>query len=270
MEEAPAAAPKKTKVVQERGKSFPVLSLPEAVKIIRDAGVYGNTHHIDALATYAGHSTANSGAFRSKVAALRDWGLIAGNGEAVSLTDSAIQLANPVDQTTTIKVLRDVFKSSELFWDMYTNTAKGAELDVEGIANKGVTTYKVSVKAKKNFAQSFIESAESVNLLERVGDKVKLLVATQDTSDEPLELEVENKLDNDEPAPKKKLETGHAVNQTWSFEGGTIDFALYTENPLDSSAYTYIANVIKEIEGLKVQLAQESPLEEAQSGDVSA
>lgn len=266
MEEITTKKPKK--VAQERGKGFPVLSLPEAVKIIRDAGVYGNTHHIDALATYAGHSTANSGAFRSKVAALRDWGLIAGNGDAVSLTDSAIQLANPVDQSTTIKVLQDVFKSSELFWDMYTNTAKGVALDIDGIANKGVTTYRVSVKGKRNFAQSFIESAESVNLLERVGDKVKLMPLADEPAD-ALNIGDDSKKEENavDKNAKKKAESGHAVNQTWEFEGGSIDFGLYTESPLDSSAYTYVATVIKEIEGLQKQLAKVATIEETPNDD---
>jgi len=78
-----------------RSASFPLLSLPQAVKIIKDAGTYGPRHSRTAIATYAGHSSANSGPFKQKLSALRDWGFISGNGDELELTELAMKIAPP-------------------------------------------------------------------------------------------------------------------------------------------------------------------------------
>src|SRR6185503_9990668 len=78
-----------------RGTGFPAISLPEAVEIVEKAGAYGRQHSMNALANYAGHSTVNSGPFRRKLAALKDWGLVAKAGNGITITPLGMEIAHP-------------------------------------------------------------------------------------------------------------------------------------------------------------------------------
>ena len=78
---------------RKRATGFPVVSLAEAAAILKEAGKYGFDHSTAAFASYMGHSTTNSGAFRQRLAAFRDWKLIAGRGDRLAMTDIARMIA---------------------------------------------------------------------------------------------------------------------------------------------------------------------------------
>ncbi len=178
------AEAKTTKAATSKGRGigFPFLSLPEAVKIVRDAGSYGKQHSASALASYAGHATANSGPFKQKLAALREWGFITTSNGEVSLTDAAMHIAYPTAPDETAQVLMAAFRGCGIFWKTYEDTAKGIPLKPELIANGAVTRYQIGVGSKDRFMKSFLESAEAVGLAQRMPNgEIQLLTAAQAT-----------------------------------------------------------------------------------------
>lgn len=239
-----------------RGTGFPVLSLPEAAKIVRDAGAYGKQHTPDALAAYAGHQTANSGPWKQKAAALREWGLIVTQGsESVALTDRALQIAHPESTDKAQAALLDAFQGSTLFMKIYDDLAKNSELNIAQLGNKAVTSYRVSVAAKEKFTKSFVESAAAVGLAERIGtDKVKILPLPSETPGDQANEEASD--DADEPTKsqgvgKVRRRTGTPViDQTWMVTDGEISFSISSDKPLAASTYAEIAKVVTAVEGL--------------------
>ncbi|HEX9515355.1 MAG TPA: hypothetical protein VF940_04175 [Streptosporangiaceae bacterium] len=59
------------------------------------ASQHGWQHTVAEVAGYMGHATINSGAFRGKLAALRDYGLVSGRGESLEITPIGRKIAIP-------------------------------------------------------------------------------------------------------------------------------------------------------------------------------
>lgn len=244
-------------VVNERGTSFPYLSLPEAVKIIRDAGSYGRQHSRAAMASYAGHTTANSGPFKQKLAALKEWGFVTTAESQVSLTEAAMNIAYPNSPDSVIAVLLNAFRDCDIFWKIYSDTAKGIPLKPELLANNAVTTYRIGVIAKNKFIKSFVESAEAIGLAQRMPNgELKLLPSTESMEtkgrDENLEpLGPEHK----SPSVPRKLELHPVVNQVWNSNQAVVIFEVRANGPLSAAAFTEIGKTVTAIEELWTTLA---------------
>jgi len=56
-----------------------------------------------------GHATINSGAFRGKLAALRDYGLVSGRGESLEITPIGRKIAIPETEAERQAALREAF-----------------------------------------------------------------------------------------------------------------------------------------------------------------
>ncbi|WP_423488529.1 hypothetical protein [Mycobacteroides sp. PCS013] len=245
--------------VSNRGTGFPVLSLPDAAKIIKDAGKYGKAHTATALAGYAGHTSATSGPWKQKASALREWGLISsGSGDSVSLTDRAMKIAHPESPEKERAALLEAFRGSSLFMKFYNDFAVNSELTLAGIASKAVNVHGVSVSSKDKFTKSFVDSAVAVGLAERVGaDRAKTLPmpGLGDQVDPDLDEDAEDEEPVDEVPVKRKRKTGTpAVDQTWDLEHGSISFSIVTDKPLAAATYTKLASVVTAIEALAGEL----------------
>ncbi|MDQ6945977.1 MAG: hypothetical protein M3256_06815, partial [Actinomycetota bacterium] len=150
---------------------FPSMSLGDATEAIRRAGAYGYEHQVGALAQYMGHTTTNSGAFKAKLASLRDFGLVVGRGDTVSLSQLAQVIAHPDDVQAEREALQETFFKSDVFGKVYASLAKGVELDVEGIGNAAVRNFGVAAGSKQAFIDSFVASAIEAGVAERVDDR---------------------------------------------------------------------------------------------------
>jgi hypothetical protein len=271
----PAETTKSTEPAKalSRGTGFPVLSLPEAAKIVRDAGAYGKQHTTAALAAYAGHQTANSGPWKQKAAALREWGLIIAQGtETVALTERALQIAHPESPEKAQAALFDAFKGSKLFMTIYDDLAKNSELSIAQLGNKAVTSHGVSVASKDKFTKSFVESAAAVGLAERIGtDKVKVLPIPADAPSE----QVDEQEGDDAAAPAKAQAAGKGkrrvgtpvIDQTWQVTDGEVSFSISSGKPLAATTYSEIGKVVTAVEDLVKLLGVE---EDDNSGNGSA
>lgn len=245
-----------TTKVSSRGTGFPVLSLPEAAKIIRDAGSYGKQHTAAALAAYAGHQTANSGPWKRKAAALREWGLIVSQGsEAFALTERAVEIAHPETPEKAQVALLEAFRDSNLFMKIYDDLAKNSELNIAQLGNKAVTGHGISVTSKEQFTKSFVESAAAVGLAERIGtDKVKILPmpnqVVDDTSDEEMPKDAHESKKSGEKAKVKRSAGVPVIEQSWLIRGGEVAFSIISDKSLAATSYTEIAKVVTAVEGL--------------------
>lgn len=244
---------------RKRTTGFPVVSLAEAAEILKTAGKYGFEHSIAAFATYMGHSSTNSGAFRQRIAAFRDWRLITGRGESVAFTDAARVIALPPDEDAERLAMREAFANCTVFSKLYDGSAKGTSLQRQGLGNRAVHDFGVAPGSITKFVDSFVDSAVAADLarVEDDGDVV-LLVPTEDDEDHA----------GHRPAPTP-TGAGQArtpafagtpvVRQAWNIDGGTIAFEIRRERPLPSAAFAAVGEAVANLERLAETLSSAAP-----------
>ncbi len=229
------------------------------MKIVSEAGAYGKVHTANALAAYAGHTTANSGAWRAKAAALRDWGLvISAPADSFALTDRALQIAHPTSPEAAQKAMLEAFNNCKLYVEIYNDMAKGTDLKIASVANTAVTSHGVAAKSKDAFANSFVESATAVGLAKKMSaDVVQLFSAPADvhgvTETAIYGTEVDREFIVDEPEvliKKRRVSTPPVVNQTWPTSNGEITLTISSSRPFDGKVFVEIGSVIGAVQKL--------------------
>jgi hypothetical protein len=244
-----------------RSAGFPALSLPEAVAIVKTAGNNGRKHAITAMAAYAGHTTPNSGPFRQKLAALKDWGFVTSTAEAVTLTEAGMGVALPSSPETALDIMRSAFQGCSIFWAIYTEAAKGVPLYPSSIGNVAVTAHGVAVRSKETFIKSFIDSAVVVGLAEKLPNgEVKLHAAgmanteatvADDRALASVPQEAVPPATATRTAPLEPLQSElPVVNQVWKDERVRIVLKIDADAPLSATAFMQIGAVTTAIEAL--------------------
>lgn len=245
---------------RSRGKGFPTMALDEAASVVKQAGQYGRAHSLGAFAGYLGHGTTNSGPFRAKMAALKDWGLVQRRGDEVFLTDLANVVAHPESDEIERQSLRDAFRHADLFAAIYEDSAKGMDLNLDLIGNRAVTMFGVAARSKKRFAESFAKSATSAGLA-RMSSESTLELLAEGTEQSQAGGEngappTTTTTDNSgravgspalEPSPSRDTPTLH---QEWGVQGGTLAFEARLNSALPAGAYGHIAKIADAIEQL--------------------
>lgn len=241
--------------VRRRGKGFPIVPLADAVDVLREAGKYNTEHSLTAFASYMGHTSTTSGAFKRGFAAFRDWKLIAVDGKKVKMTELGRRVAIPPDPAKEQEDIRQVFLGCEIFASTYRNSAKGVTLDPGTIANNAVHEQGISVVSKQLFAKSFTESATAAGLAEAVGDgKIRLLA-------EPSSAPAAG-ADRGEPATKlqeRRVNTSGApvLRQPWRVKGGELVFEVWLDRPLPVQAFGKLETIARAVEELSGVLGGE-------------
>jgi hypothetical protein len=235
---------------------FPVVSLPDAAKIIRDAGKYGFEHSVSAFARYMGHSTTNSGAFRQRLASFRDWKLIAGRGDTVVFTDTAKTIALPPDPAAERDALQTAFMNCAVFAALYERVAKGETLDAQRLGAIAVHELGVSPSSVERFTTSFIASAVAAGLAEAEGSQVVLL---EPDNDEDRRRRGADEVDVDEAGsashPRARpIQAPPVVHQEWTLPGGAVIFEVRLDRPLPATAFQQLGSVVQQAEVLANQL----------------
>jgi hypothetical protein len=174
------------KFQRKRGAGFPIVPLSECVEVLRTAGKHGNEHSSAAFATYLGHSTPNSGSFKSRLASFRDWKFIANaTGNRVVFTDLGRRIAHPTDPAKEKRDLQEAFENCTIFMRAWDEAAKGVPMWPVVLGNLGVQLG-VSPVSKEQFAESLIESAAAAGFAELDGDQVIFIRPTDDVEYEML------------------------------------------------------------------------------------
>lgn len=248
---------------RKRSTGFPVVSLSEAAAILKEAGKYGFEHSTGAFATYMGHSTTNSGAFRQRLAAFRDWKLLAGRGDRLAMTEIGRMIAVPTDDRAEKRALQAAFMNSPEFLKLYEGSAKGQPLAVGPLGGRAVHDFGVAPGSKDKFVESFSESAIAAGLAERTDDDQLVLLpidedgaAGEDVAPstrpvlaaDPDPALIKPRSPSRQPAPP-------VVHQTWEIDEGTITFEIATAKPLPASAFVTVGDVVASLERLATTLA---------------
>lgn len=233
------------------GASFPSMSLSEAVTLIKKVASYGNTHTTAAVASFLGHQTSNSGPYRTKLAALKDYGLLSGRGDDLTVTPLALELVHPGLDADPKSSLSRAFRSCKLFASVYDGLPKDRDLEVVALANSALHNHGVATQAKDAFASSFVKSGETAGLLVLVdGGKIRLL-------DEAAEGPSDSVNPDSGGAHASRIPKGSVtpalppvpesavVNHSWQITGGTIRFIVESSRPLPATAYSMIGSVIE-------------------------
>jgi hypothetical protein len=248
-----------------RGTSFPTMTLSDAVSMIKKIASYGNTHTNAAVASFLGHSTANSGPYRSKIAALKDYGFLSGKGDELSVTPLALEITHPGLDADVGASLQAAFLKCSLFQIVYTALPKGTSLQIDALANSAMHNHGVASQAKDTFASVFVKSGVAAGLVEQVdADHVKLTDGASsaapvvDPDDEEAAF-VQTSTTSTAPAPytsPRPLSPNAVVNHAWPITGGTIRFIIESSTPLPATAYGVIGTVISEGEKLAALLGE--------------
>lgn len=231
------------------------MSLAEAATILKEAGKYGFDHSTPMFASYMGHSSTNSGAFRQRLAAFRDWKLIAGRGDSLSMTDIARKIALPPDEQTEIQALREAFMNSPVFARLYEDIGKNRPLTQSNLGSKAIHDFGIAPASNEKFVQSFTESAVAADLGELTDDGLIVLRSISDENDMG-----DDDLPTDVDRSSRSSATAHAqpvmrqgapvVHQVWAIDGGTIAFEIRTDKPLPATAFATVGEVVASLEHL--------------------
>ena len=247
---------------RKRATGFPVVSLAEAAAILKEAGKYGFDHSTAAFATYMGHSTTNSGAFRQRLAAFRDWKLIAGRGDSLAMTDIARVIAHPTDDDAERRAMQTAFMNSPVFFKLYEESAKGKPLAAAQLGNRAVLNLGVAPGSKDKFVQSFTESAVAAGLASLNEDGQIVLEPLDAGADAGGQRSSEGQLlHNPQPVQPSLGRTQPmvrqgtpVVHQAWVIDGGSIVFEIRTDKPLPATAFGTVGEVVASLEHLAATL----------------
>lgn len=257
--------PQESQRRRSRGTGFPAASLADAARVVRELGKYGREHSLDGLATAAGHSTTNSGAFKSKVAAYREWGLITRSEDTITLTELGWRLAHPEDGESEQSALKESFFNSKAFSTLYEDLAKGQPLNTESLGNKAVQTYGVSAGSKSNFIRSFVDSAVTAGLAAEIDTgKVQFTEVAEEPADD-VEREEDvvggGGVDNQPgPAPREKSQAPVVLRQVWNTRAGQILIEIRSHEPLQADAFAQLGELVGKGESVaKVLGVNEEP-----------
>jgi hypothetical protein len=249
---------KQARTRASRGTGFPEMPLDEAVEAIQRAGRYGRSHSDAAFAGYLGHKTPNSGPFRSKMAALRDFGLIERPKDGqIPLTSLGQEIAHPTGDAQ--KQLQEAFFSAKPFAAIYEESAKGTPLSLELVANRAVTELGINPQSKSRFAESFRRSVTIAGLGETAGEGgIRLIPPGTETAGAPADPSATSDggelhgAASGESRPSRSAATTPErppiIHQEWAVPGGSISFVVTLDGALPSSAFGEVGNVVTAIE----------------------
>ncbi|QRY47028.1 hypothetical protein JVX93_09635 [Mycolicibacterium boenickei] len=253
------------------------MTLTDAVSMIKKIASYGNTHTNAAVASFLGHSTSNSGPYRSKIAALKDYGLLSGRGDELTVTPLALEITHPGLDADIQASMRAAFLKCSLFQTVYNSLPKDTKLQVGALANSAMHNHGVAAQAKDAFASAFVKSGVTAGLIEEVdSDHVQLsdgLPAEQSDFAEVFE-------DEDVAQGASTLSPAAAVSNTWTsppsanavvshawpITGGVVRFIIESSTPLPAAAYSVIGTVITEGDKLAAMLG-DAEVADAVGGD---
>lgn len=248
------------KARRKPGTGFPIVPLPDAAKIVREAGKYGFEHSVSAFARYMGHTTTNSGAFRQRLAAFRDWKLIAGRGDTIVFTDTAKTIALPPDARAERDALQTAFMNCAVFASLYDGVTKGQPVQAQGLGAKAVHELGISPGAMDRFTASFIDSAVAAGLAEADNGQVVLL--DPGGAPEPADSDPDDEPDHEEPRPEQTRGRGRltqappVVHQEWTLPAGSVVFEVRLDRPLPAGVFGQLGAVVQEVESLADRLRE--------------
>jgi len=260
----------KAKARRPRSASFPFYSLADSIEAVKEVVKYGNEVTVSSLATVLGHKSPKSGTFLQKLSSLRNWNLLEGRGEVLRVSGLSQRIINPLSDAQHDAAVKEAFKQSRIFGDLFSNLAPGSELKVAMIGNLAVREYDVSEKARDAFVSSFVASAQAAGLVEKTTDDGLVFRPEEDLRQASEEQSGKVQEPSGGKGSLRSLQrTGGAeeqkiVAQLWDLPRGAILLEIRSAVPLDSSAYSKVGTVVSAIQDLANDLgwSEESDIDE--------
>lgn len=238
---------------------FPVLDLGEAASVLARASQHGWEHTVAEIAGYMGHATTNSGAFRAKLAALRDYGLLSGRGESLEITQVGRRIAIPETEEERLAALKEAFANT-VFAPLYQESVKGSAISIESIGRRAVNRLGVAPASQGQFGEVFARSASAAGLAETVGDgKITLMTTAQGRpSDGENPGSADRPRDDDPQVPEHPVgrpALKPVLDQHWPFPDGEVALTVTIARPLSAPDFASIGSVVAQIEKLVAGLS---------------
>jgi len=148
--------------------------LAAAVEVARLADSAGGTIAPDLLAPALGYSGTNNGAYLSRVASARLFGVVAGRGSRLEVTERGRQILAGVEPGATI-ARREAFLAVPLFRAVADATAAWAGVLPDDLARRLVEEFGELEGKARQVADQLIASAGQARLIRRIGEKNFLL-----------------------------------------------------------------------------------------------
>jgi hypothetical protein len=233
---------------------FPVLDLGEAASVLARASQHGWEHSVAEIAGYMGHATTNSGAFRAKLAALRDFGLLSGRGESLEITQIGRKIAVPETEQERLAALQEAFANT-VFGPVYQESVKGSPISIESIGRRAVNRLGVAPASQGQFGDVFARSAAAAGLAQMTSDgKVTLEARPPARSSDGESRGASGGTQYEEPSvsghPFSRPALKPVLDQHWPFADGEVALTVTIARPLSSADFASIGAVVAQIEKL--------------------
>lgn len=238
---------------------YPVIELGEVMSVLVKASQHGWEHSVAEFAGYLGHTTVNSGAFRAKMAGLRDYGVVSGRGESLEISPTGRRIAVPETDDDRLNALQEAFANT-VFGPLYDESVKGTPISLESVGRRAVNKLGVAPASLGGFAEVFARSAVAAGLAELGGDgKITLLSRAQAGSSGRDGLASTTVAQEVSPSSilTTKPRSKPVLDQRWSLgDAGEVALIVSIDRPLAVSDYAAIGAVVGEIERLVAELTR--------------
>lgn len=150
---------------RKRSRLYPRYDLENAVDFIKKVDELGGTISLEALAGNLGLDKNNSG-LTGRISATKQFGFLAVEGKKLSLTDLALRMLRPVNDTDGHTALVEGFTKPELYTKLI-QTYRGRKLpEQKFLGNILNHEYGIQENARLLAAGNFIRSAEYVGVIQ--------------------------------------------------------------------------------------------------------
>jgi hypothetical protein len=148
---------------------FPRLSLKKAIQVMRDAMDSGQNWSKEEFTTFGTRNntkgSANSGAFLTRIIALRNYGLITVGKDTISATDLANRIINPIDDNEHEEAIREAFLSPASFNEIVETVGRESDFLKTAITKIAVNKLGIPRKHMEKFARNFLESGKHAGVI---------------------------------------------------------------------------------------------------------
>ncbi|HEX2825668.1 MAG TPA: hypothetical protein VHP37_04930 [Burkholderiales bacterium] len=157
---------------------FPYYALSDSLDVAKTVHfTLGGTTTLDELAAALGYAGTNNGAFKSRVAAARIFGLLEKSGNRFSITDLARSILMPVYEWSAKESLVEAFFNVELFQRVFEEY-RGKQLPTEaGMKNALKTAFGITPGVVDRAYRVLMDSADTARFFDaRGGARTHLIV----------------------------------------------------------------------------------------------
>lgn len=222
---------------RQRSINYPSMDLAWAEDVARRAHSQGIANRT-ALAQLVGHQDDTSGPARSKLAALKHFGLVDYREGNVTITELGKRVAAPMPDEDVSEALRQSFFNVAAFKQIYDLCAKGVKLPKDTLANTAIRQVGVVARAAPEFVDLFAHSGAKVGLVEMVDDKSIRIMK------EPLLLKKPSDQGPEEGIPPPPPPAPAAL-KTLGLQSLTLNLQLTLPETTNSTVYEEIFKAMK-------------------------